>query len=371
MNDITVINCAHFENPTTIDSDRILKASVSDTELLSNLKLMALSSFDLVNESKQSHLRLFETNDNVNNTIENIRKTSDNTLYSLPGVCIHEDCTLEDILELLPEHKDLESVRNLTFLLAPNVGPYKSNNEITLKCILEETPGSSSVSSDEKFVEVIICLNNTRVSDLTDNLVEKMNLSLIDETSPDQYYLKTLNWLGDTESILNDVNSLCLDVPLKHNDLLVLSRGKLVPPNHYKLNIWQDINTDLNNKLQSIEISENNNDVIFNDFIISKFQGYQLVDDLIVKNDLTLDDLQIQIRENLLKIIEENVNIGLRVMRKLGKSYTDSRQFQLKKSLFDLNKTLKQLNLKPENDLYVHLIADEVQQSLNQGILVC
>lgn len=240
MNNIVVINCLVDQNQKEFlsEQERQLNASIADHELIKNVKIMAYSVFDLGNLTDQDscHLRLIETNDE-NNIDTFVEKLPSNPKYALPGVCIHDDSKLEDILEQYPRKPNDTSV--ITFLLSRTNAPTKTNNEIVVKCMLEELSIKSS-SNSSNIIEMIVCLNTSRVSDLVDKFVTELHLPPIEETSTEQYYLKTLNWFGDTESVLNDVSLLCIDVPLKHNELLVLSKGKLIPPNFYRVNIWQN-----------------------------------------------------------------------------------------------------------------------------------
>lgn len=355
--DLTIINCINAEYFE--EKDRFMKASVIDSEILNNIKIMAISSFELSTDSENVHLRFIE-NDNEHETFKHSIK-DDNEIYALPGVCLYDDSKLSEILEL---YLSKTSKKELTFLLSPHRAPSKNLNEISIKCSIEDI--SSSLASTKEFVEIIISLNTTRVSDLTDILVKKYNLPIIEETSTDQYFLKTLNWLGDADTILNDSNSLCLDAPLKHNDFLVLCKGKLIPRDHCKINIWQHGSEEISNKFSQLATSENLNEVFFNDFMAKMYQDFVLKGEIVIKNDTKLEELMLEIKDLLgSTYLENDINLRLRLMKENGKN---EKEFLLKKCLLDFNKPIKQLNFKQENDICVQKISGE--DSLNQGIIL-
>ena len=189
------------------------------------------------------HIRFIDNEEEDPKSLrDQVLNSRNGSIYAMPGVCLHEDAKLEEVLEMLPQQKGAQSASEkgqvkLTFLLSPAKAPSKSNNEITIRCVAEETIGRRMSQGEN--VEMVICLNSVRVGELTDMLVQILRLPIIEETSNNVYYLKTLNWAGDTDAILNDVSLLCLDVPLKHNDLLVLCQGRIVPPDHCRINIWR------------------------------------------------------------------------------------------------------------------------------------
>lgn len=338
--------------------------------------MMAVSSFGIASEQMDTcHLRFIDTDELEPQSFRNRILTNhrDSGLpYAMPGVCMHEDAKLDEVLEMFSAS---EGTKKLTFLLSPDRAPSKSNNEITIKCIAEET-GTQMTNAQGKNVEIIICLNAMRVGELTDALVTALQAPTIEEDSSNVYYLKTLNWAGDTESILNDVNLLCLDVPLKHNDLLVLSQGRIVPPNHFRINIWQTgTKENIVGKLSSVTLSDKSTDeedqVAINDFLNLHYQSYQLLGELIVSNSLKLEELQEQIQVLMSCSTDSKSNIRLRFMKKMDKAYMNTNHFQLKKCLIDVNKSIKQLGFKQESDLCAHLMTtDDDDFVLNQGIIL-
>ncbi len=332
------------ESPAT--TDRYFNLSVTDSEQIKSIKAMAFSVFDLATFTVQDncHLRFI---DEESTELETLQTSS---IYSLPGVCLHDDSKLTQAIE---QYKKNEA--KITLLLAPGSAPKNADAQIALKCMCHLSVHNSRI------VEVLINLNSDRVSDLTDILCQKLNLPAIEE-GIDQYYLKTLDWLGDTENVLNDLSLLCLDVPLKHNDLLVLSKGKLVPPNFFMINIWQS--RDITDRLGDIRLNEEDDGVIINDFIAERSRDFQLCGDLMVKNELRLEEVVVEIK-SILNIEGEDVNLLMRFMKRLGNG-----QFQSKKCLLDFNKPIKQLNFKQENDVFVQVIDEEYMTSLNQGIVL-
>ena len=352
------MNC--FNSEFYEEKDRIMKVSISDKEVIKNIKIMAISSFEISEDNENFHLRFVEnTEDNKETFINSLKNVGE--LYALPGFCLYDDSKLAEVLEAYTIKQSNET--NLTLLLSPNRAPLKVSNEITLKCCIEDS--SSSFVNTDKFIEAIITLNTTRVSDLTDRFVQKYNLPIIEETSTDQYFLKTLNWVGDADSILNDSNLLCLDAHLKHNDLLVICKGKLIPRDHCKINIWQHGSQDILHQFKQLTTGENTNEVILNDFITKKNQDFVPKGEITVKNDTKLEDLALKIKDLFGFNELDDDNLRLRMMKK---NDNNLKEFILKKCIFDWNKPIKQLNFKQENDICVKEISGE--NFSNQGIIL-
>jgi len=355
MTDLLIINCVLDPSPKThpaIETDRHFNLSVAESELIKNIKTMAFSLFDLTNLTTQEncHLRYIESDDAESST--SIDKLPTNPIYSLPGVCLHDD---SELIQVLGQYTNTNSDR-IVLLLAPGPAPKNSNAQIAIKCMCDVMAEHSG-----RLIEVLIGLDSTRVSDLTDLLWQKLELPAIVEGS-EQYYLKTLDWLGDTEKVLNDLSMLCLDVPLKHNDLLVLTRGKLVPASCCLINLWQS--RGVCGRMDDVRLEEVNDGVVVNEFVSERSRDFELCGDLMVRNELKLDELAAEVKSKL-GIEGEDVNLLMRFMKRLGNG-----RFQLKKCLFDWNKPLKQLNFKQENDVFVQVISDEQVANLNQGIVL-
>ena len=220
------------------------------------------------------------------------------------------------------------------------------------------------------YSELVYTINTeAKVSNLTAAIVEYLNLSPIESGDDEQYYLKTVNWIGDAENTLNDVNAKCSEVPIRHNDALLIVRGMLVPRNHYKIRVW--ISSSLASKMDSLSISTED-ETPLNDLTEKKYQDFKLVDEMIVKNEMKLEDLQVSIQSLLLDRSDcENCEyIRLRLLKRLNNQEPKSQpRFQMKKALFDWHKSLKQLNLTQENDICVQILPEE-DTNLNQGIVL-
>ncbi len=301
---------------------------------------------------------------------------------------MHDDSALNETLNALIQEKSSKD-KPVIFLLCPGRSPLKSNKEIAIKCLVESSVSSTFVSQltdlDENVHEVLVDLNECRVIDLTNKLIETIGLPKIDN-SKDTYYLKTVNWDGDAESVLNNVEALCSSIPLKHNDHLLMAQGVLVPINHYKIKLWtkysnENVVNELSNKLENISIQDNGQDeVVLNRFIEAKYQEFRLFDELIVKNEMKLEELISKIQDSVHKKLfnsssttnndeSSNLPLRLRLLKKIAGEPNEPVKFQMKKCLIETHKPLKQLHLIQENDIYVQLL-DEDDAGLNQGIIL-
>ncbi len=118
---------------------------------------------------------------------------------------MHDDSALNETLNALIQEKTSKD-KPVIFLLCPGRSPLKSNKEIAIKCLVESSVSSTFVSQltdlDENVHEVLVDLNECRVIDLTNKLIETIGLPKIDN-SKDTYYLKTVNWDGDAEWLMD------------------------------------------------------------------------------------------------------------------------------------------------------------------------
>jgi len=371
--EVNIINCLVKTEP----ANATYKLVVAGTDLINDLKIMSLSSFHL-NEinSNECHLRYIDDDDDLNNFISmNGKLFEGRTLaHAYSGVCLHEDVTLSEILNLyMPnEIKKNPIEKQIIFLMCPGRSPKKSNNEITIKCVQESLASQHSLNENQ--YEIIINLNNCRVIDLTNQLVDKMSLLWI-QNANETYYLKTMDCFGDAESVLNNIEALCSSIPLKHNDCVLITSGRLVPINHYKIKVWTNNFDFLSDNLEKCSIKEQDDEVVLNSFMDKKYQDFKLIEELIVKNEIKLEDLKLMIQNlligsNLTTVAIENLHIRMRVLKKIiPGEINEPLRFQMKKCLFEMHKTLKQLHLVQENDIYVQLLNEE-DTSINQGIIL-
>ena len=340
MHQIYILNCT-----SPINEVAFVPFSVAGSETLRNIKIMAISAFNLAISFDSCHLRVIEAETNEM-LIKQVNKKLDGK-YALPGHCQHDDCTLNDILQ--------NPGSGMKLLLCPHAASLVSNNQIVVRCI------SDTDYEQENCVEIIINPESTRVSDLTRQVVELMQL--IDLNDNQQYYLKTINWLGDTEKILNNPDQLCTDIPLTHNHVLIVSRGKVVPPNFYKINLWTSPTPPLTD--------QTNNQVQLNEFYSETSGQYTFFSELIVSNEMKLEELVSRVDELLGTAPDSGRQIQIRLMKTIEQSShsASSPKFQLKKCLAEFHKPLKQLHLSQETNLHIEL-ADENDPCFNQGIIL-
>lgn len=176
-----------------------------------------------------SHFRYLEE-DEANNADE---KT---------GESVYDDMSLGELLESTRrgdrKGEEEHSNRRVLLQICDGRAPLKSSgDEINLKCMY-----------GGRRRDVVVAAASTTVSELTRLVVEKLVPVPEQQPSPPveiqstnnemTYYLKTLDWLGDVESILNDLGQTCAQADLKHNQALYLDRGVLLPPDYFKISLW-------------------------------------------------------------------------------------------------------------------------------------
>ena len=237
MHRITVIN-----QSSTINNLSTVEIKAEECELISNIKLMAISAFESENPSSvaldvsNSHFRCIDedsqaddevlvhclaTNlsNNLNLDSQSTTLTETSKSFSELGYCLFDDFALGDVIA------NSNNSTSLVFLLATGRAPLRSNNEGVIKCALDRT---IECPSEKDSTEILVNLKETTIGELTDRLVENMLLtSTVDEIakSGESYYLKKLDWLGDVERVLNDMSKSCVDATLDHKSSLLLTRG--------------------------------------------------------------------------------------------------------------------------------------------------
>jgi hypothetical protein len=203
------------------------------------------SELDITNLLDETHLRYLNKEEaektalahNMTNTTQicdpNYPSPSNNLNYYF-GDVILDDITLDDIFKHYDPQMTKDDSIEFLFLLCNEKAPLKLKNEITIKCIYPCQRNQEELRS-----ELTINLSNT-IRELTNGLVQKMKLKPIEleGDTNECYYLKTIDWLGDVEGVLNDLDQTCADANLKHNQLLHIDRGTLVLPNHIKIKLW-------------------------------------------------------------------------------------------------------------------------------------
>ncbi len=256
LHKINIVNCVN--NGSDVDSSMsnfsTVEVNAEESELISNIKLMAISALIGTNvDSLNCHLR--HINENSENIEElrmfqlatdfsaslSLNKPSESTgpgqldqtfkNYSLLGSCLYDDSALGELVDIGPKASAdaFEEEHSFLFLLCAEKAPLKSNNECIIKCYLENTNSMLVQLNNTKCVEIVVNLLSTKVSELTEMIVKKMNLEPLDEEltkNGECFYLKKLDWLGDVEAVLNNVNQTCSEANLEHNQSLLISKGE-------------------------------------------------------------------------------------------------------------------------------------------------
>ena len=374
---------------------KIQNISIKGSEKVNNLMLMIMSAFDIDTSSMDSfHLRFvshetFSENDLMmhlaNSLSANFSYLTQNltddknfistSFFAYPGTILHGDLTINEFLSV----NDLRIGDMSFFLLCPERAPRNLCNEIAVKCQVDQKLAESMAKgyNAETVAEVIVDLNTCSVGELTLKLADKLSVKSLERDGDDEsYYLQTTGWMGDAENALNNFDIACGKVPLKHNQMLLLTRGKLVPPNHIKVKAWiskviaareDESVQSLTKKLNESKLDDD--EVILNELIEVKYREFKFLDELVVSNGLKLDELKVLIQSLLLdrSVVEECEHLRLRLLKKL--SFDTSPRFQMKKSLFEWHKTLKQLHLSQEVDVFVQKLEEE--ENFNQGRHFC
>ena len=334
------------------------------------------------------------SDDNSNDPDQPVK--GDVSLTDNIGVAVHDDINLSYLMETLgtsvgtyPARNRTEAAENvdsIVLLFCHGKAPLSSLQEIVVRCSLETTDCALDLTNSQIMTEVIVDLDNCTIEDLTRQVVNRMQLEPLDPNGSLQYILKTTNWLGDSENVLNSVSLSCREAKLKHNQLLLIGKGKLIPPNHIKIRLWQQRqdrpSPTLEADVASMTVKEEPGEdlVVLNGFIEDKYKQFRMLEELIIKYDTKLADL----KETVLGIINKQQtdssppveNIRLRTLRKVfATTSTDQMtspgsRFITKRALIDWHKSLRQLHLLPETDLCAQLITEEEESQINQGIVI-
>jgi hypothetical protein len=346
---------ANHEEDTVNFQNHVFNVDIFET--ISSIKAMALSLFDL--NMSECHLRILSQEDSntLGNYLVDPKNSTDSHSNIFYGVRLYDDVSLSEILET---NKIFDE--QVVCMLCPGKAPLKSNHEIAIRCTIDKSL-FKSVKDCKEQVEVIINLNGQTLNDFIREIVKEMKLPTIDSNDKENYYLKTLDWLGDGDAILNNNERLCKDIQLMHNQTLLITKGKLIPPNHLKVRVWLEDSKFVQNELEKLKINDETTEVSLNCLLEPKYNSLKFKQELIVQNSLRLDELKVLI----LSEIENCNDIRLRLLKKLGNDECEPR-FQKKRCLFEWHKSLKQLSLQNEIDLYVQPIEDE--ETLNQGIIL-
>jgi hypothetical protein len=440
--------------------------SVPGAEIIGNVKVLAISTLGLpINDYEQCQLRLVDEENLGDNewfmnylmmkasganehlyestTIET-KVTNRRHQFAQAGSCLYQDATVDEVLSGFSSASSSASnsknggvSQRFFFILCEGRAPLKAKNEIALRCFVESDRNislrrSGNANSDEDrdepqlcnkledgqseasscCSEVIICPSECRIIDLVAKIVDSMQLHPLEASDEDAYYLKTIDWIGDPDVVLNDLHMLCEQVPLKHNQSLLITKGRLVPPNHLKIKVWihapsaSDASSRIETQMSELTLeqasaspsasasvsaskpsviakSDFSKELALNNLIEQKRREYKLLDELVCKYDMKLDDLRMAVQSLLMDRSTDNCeHVRLRVLKRLNHTTTtptsasnnnnnlhvDEINFQMKKALFEWHKTLRQLHLTQETDICVQVLADE--DAINQGIVL-
>ncbi len=351
---VEIVNFVNQDANSIDDSMKFtqIELSINSTDHASDVKILAISAFslDVVNYD-ECHLRYINTSNLARSDLIIELKLKK---CLLSGQRLYDDDVIENIIDL--------NVSNL-FVLCNGRAPL--DNEVTLKCCcMLDNNNIGQCLIDEVECE-IISKKLLSINDLVLKLVQELNLSLseADVSTNQTYYLKTVNWMGDPDVILNNLTKTVTDVNLTNNSYLCLTKGCLVPQNHIKVNIWfhdisstGDENSVISRKLLSCDVNLINSE-------------FKFLNCLICKYDVKLEELKLKIIDCLNKNLNLELNSGednddlirIRILKKLIIKNNSNKKifiekYQLKKCLFDWHKTLKQLNLSNEVDLCVEIL---------------
>ena len=346
---VNVINFLGSENELKSGNIQNCELFIEDTEIVKNVRIIAMTSFETEIAQNQFHLRFLIDQDLdmmgmiQNSSIQDIQTKFFNPLY--------DDSNVKEIVEPVLE-KCAHIEPNLVFLLSLGQAPLKSNGDLILKCCADKCIG-------DYFVEILTNSSET-IGQLTEKICSRLNLDPLKPNDESVYYLRKLDWLGDVESVLNDLKKKCSDMSLKNNQTIQMTKGILIPPDHFKIKIW------LCQNVVSLERDE----VILNDLIEKKQKNFKFIKEIIVRNEIKLDDLKVLISEVLIESKIESVDFRIRILKSLDKEdwFNKENKFVKRRALIEWHQNLKQLHLAEENDLGIELLDED--DSINQGIVL-
>lgn len=270
---------------------------------------------------------------------------------------IYDDITLSELIESNTP-RDARNPPSFLLLLCRDRAPIKSHDEITLKCTFRRT----------NYCDVILSNPAKKtIDELTSMLADRLQLPKLDPKSETTYFLKTLDWFGDVESILNDFSLTCLQAQLKHNQMLHMDCGVLLLPNHVKIFLW----TSCDDPIKEDDSSKTELDL--NQIIEKRNSSYALLKELTISMDTRFEELKELVEQILVSNETPSQTVfkdtRMRLMKRcVEQSSQEVNKFQLKKPLIEWHKTLRQAGLRQASDICVQLLDDF--DSLNQGIVI-
>ncbi|RNA39982.1 ubiquitin carboxyl-terminal hydrolase 40 [Brachionus plicatilis] len=363
--DLSSLKDAHFSNRLIkvnvinflLSEDELKSGNVPSCELfieesdtVKNMRIMAISSFENGASLDQFHLRFLLDQDlDMVSMVQNFNIQDTQTKFFN---ALYDDSLVGEIVEPILKKAFSIDEPKLIFLLSPGKAPLQSNGDLVLKCCTDKCIG-------DLFVEILTNLNET-VGQLTEKICSQLNLEPLDANDESVYYLRKLDWLGDVESVLNDLNQQCSETKLKNSQTIQLTKGVLIPPNNIKIKLW------LCGKIEPLDKDE----VVLNELIDNRQKDFRLIKEIIVSNEVKLDDLKLLVTSILSESQIEFIDFRLRILKSVAKEdWSDlSSKFIRKKALIEWHHSLKQLHLTQETDLEIELLDQD--DSINQGVVL-
>ncbi len=205
--DIQLIDCIVSFTATSI--------CINKNDEIKNLKISAISAFALDNiDYDNCHLRYINREQQTVTSVLAEYKNSKQATCANLGLRLYDHDLVNCVVN---ENSNI-------FALCSDRAPNK--NEITLKCcvLLDCSSSRTGYLLDDVKCEILV-ENTTKISVLVSSLVDVVRLPEIDVDCQHKYYLKTINWMGDVDQILNNLNKTVNDVKLKNNDYICLTKG--------------------------------------------------------------------------------------------------------------------------------------------------
>lgn len=347
---VNVINFLASEDELKCGNIQSCELFIEDTETVKNMRIIAMSSFENELNQDQFHLRFLIDQDlDMMGMIQNLSIQEIQTKFF---DALYDDSNVKEIVEPVLEKCTNINEPNLLFLVSPGQAPLKASGDLILKCCTDKCIG-------DYFVEILTNVNET-IGQLTEKICSRLSLENLKQDNESVYYLRKLDWLGDVESVLNDLQKKCLDMSLKSNQTIQLTKGILIPSNHFKIKLW------LCQILEPLERDE----VMLNELIEKRQKNFKLIKEIIVRNEIKLEDMKILISQILNESQIESVDFRIRILKSIDKEdwLNKENKFIKRKALIEWHQSLKQLQLKEENDLGIELFDED--DLINQGIVL-
>lgn len=343
---INVLSCISSSR-SSLQSLIINKADTVESVKIQIISLMGieLSCFE------DCHLRYYDLAESSCRTFEAAIEYLANEMTNFNQ--IHSGNVLYDneLIDKLVAKLETYYVENSFLFMLCNGRAPKGPDEINIKIL-----------KNEIIIAEIISTKESHVKDLVDSLFIQLKY---DEIQKSQHYLKTVNWLGDPDKILNALDKPISEYNLENNSCLALVTGQLIPLGSVKINLWK------------YNLSQDSNGI--HDFVVKHFldlqsykQKFELITDFVLKSDTKIEDLKMKINELINGISEpsDEFNFRLRLLKKQLIKKSNIEVMRLKKNLIENHKTINQLNLQTNE---IDLCMQELESSsgpMNQGIIL-